>query len=233
MTVVLRRANGDPNTLRLLGSARFEAAVRRELPRWNCQKPRLSIIRGVYAALTDPAGVSAHRRGALERVELLIGDWQATRTSLSDTETRMLAVLEELELTELVTSITGLSAIGAATILAETGDLSRFATGRALVKHAGLAPREKTSGTFTGRTKLTGQGRPRLRLAAWGAQRANPVYAARYRHLTTRENNKLNDGQAHAAKAATLLRQLHAVVTRRERWNPDIAAGHRARSMAA
>jgi transposase len=179
MTVVLRRANGDPNTLRLLGSARFEAAVRRELPRWNCQKPRLSIIRGVFAALTDPAGVSAHRRGGLERVELLIRDWQATRTSLTDSETRMLAVLDELELTELVTSITGLSAVGAATILAETGDLSRFATGRALVKHAGLAPREKTGGTFTGRTKLTGQGRPRLRLAAWravwGAQRANPV----------------------------------------------------------
>jgi transposase len=34
----------------------------------------------------------------------------------------MLTVLEELELTELVTSITGLSAVGAAAILAETGD---------------------------------------------------------------------------------------------------------------
>jgi hypothetical protein len=33
--------------------------------------------------------------------------------------------------------------------------------------------------------------------------------------------------------AATLLRQLHAVVTRRERWNPDIAAAHQASSMAA
>ena len=107
----------------------------------------------------------------------------------------MIAVLDELELTELVTSITGLSAVGAAAILAETGDPTRFATARALVKHAGLAPREKLSGTFTGRTKLTGQGRPRLRVAAWravwGAQRANPVYAARYQHLTTREHNKL------------------------------------------
>ena len=72
----------------------------------------------------------------------------------------MVAVLDELELTELVTSITGLSAVGAAAILAETGDPRRFATARALVKHAGLAPREKLSGTFIGRTKLTGQGRP-------------------------------------------------------------------------
>ena len=56
----------------------------------------------------------------------------------------MTSVLDELQLTELVTSITGLSAIGAAAILAETGDPHRFATARALVKHAGLAPREKT-----------------------------------------------------------------------------------------
>ncbi|WP_319462819.1 hypothetical protein [Micromonospora sp. RTP1Z1] len=51
----------------------------------------------------------------------------------------------------------------------------------------------KLSGIFVGRTKLTGQGRPALRLAAWravwGAQRGNAVYAARYHHLTTRETN--------------------------------------------
>ncbi len=50
--------------------------------------------------------------------------------------------------------------VAAAAILAETGDPNRFATARALVKHAGLAPREKLSGSFIGRTKLSGQGRP-------------------------------------------------------------------------
>jgi transposase len=99
--------------------------------------------------------------------ELLLEDWAHTQHKLADTEQRMVAVLDKLELTALVTSITGISAVGAATILAETGDPNRFATARALVKHAGLAPREKSSGTFTGRTKLTGQGRPRLRVAAW------------------------------------------------------------------
>ena len=130
-------------------------------------------------------------------------------------------------MTELVTSITGLSAIGAAAILAETGDPRRFASARALVKHAGLAPREKLSGTFVGRTKLTGQGRPGLRLAAWravwGAQRANPVYAARFTYLTTREHNKLTATQAQAVIAAAILRQLHAVVTTGRHWDPVIA----------
>jgi transposase len=107
---------------------------------------------------------------------------------------------------------------------------------RALVKHAGLAPREKLSGAFVGRTKLTGQGRPGLRLAAWravwGAQRANPVYAARFTHLTTRANNKLTVTQAQAVIAAAILRQLHAVITTGRRWDPAIAT-HSARHSTA
>ncbi len=81
--------------------------------------------------------------------------------------------------------------------------------------------------TFTGRTRLTGQGRPGLRLAAWravwGAQRANPVYAARFTHLTSREHNRLTATQAQAVIAAAILRQLHAVITTGQRWDPVIA----------
>jgi transposase len=178
--------------------------------------------------MRDPAGVIAHRPGALERVQLLLEDWQRTRDRLAETEQRMTAVLGELGLTALATSVTGLSPVGAAAILAETGDPRRFATGRAVVKHAGLAPREKLSGAFTGRTRLTGQGRPGLRLAAWravwGAQRANPVYRARYAHLTTREQNKLTPTQAQTIIAAAILRQLHAVITTGQAWDPATAA---------
>jgi transposase len=231
MSVILARTDGDPSRLRRLGLGRFEAAVRREVLSRQGKKPCLRIVRLLFAAAADPRGVTTHRPGALERVQLLLDDWRDTRRRLAETEARMVAVLDELQLTELVTSITGLSALGAATILAETGDLTRFASARAVVKHAGLAPREKSSGTYTGRTKLTGQGRPGLRAAAWravwGAQRANPVYAAKLTHLTTRSENKLNRGQAHAALAAALLRQLHAVVTTGQKWDPAIAAGGR------
>jgi transposase len=227
MTVILERDSGRLDRTRRLGSARFEHAVRREIARRGGQKPSLRILRGLFTALADPAGVIAHRAGALERVQLLLEDWQHTKRRLADTEVRMTAVLDELDLTGLVTSITGLSAVGAAAILAETGDPTRFATARALVKHAGLAPREKLSGNFVGRTKLTGQGRPRLRLAAWrtvwGAQKANPVYAARYRRLTSREHNKLTPTQAQTVIAAAILRHLHAVITTGNAWDPSIA----------
>ena len=227
MWVILDRDGGDFDRTRRLGVTRFEHAVRREITRRGGQKPCMRIVRNLFTALADTAGVLAHRPGALERIQLLLEDWDHNQHKLIDTEARMTHVLDELELTDLVTSITGLSAVGAAAILAETGDPRRFATARALVKHAGLAPREKLSGNFVGRTMLTGQGRPRLRVAAWravwGAQRANPVYGARYRHLTTREHNKLKATQAQTVIAAAILRHLHAVITTGRAWDPEIA----------
>jgi transposase len=227
LSVVVDRDGGEFDRTRRLGPVRFELAVRREILKRGGQKPCQRILRRLFTALADDAGVIAHRPGALERVALLLEDWRTAHERLGDIERRMTAVLDELHLTELSCSITGLSPVGVAAILAQTGDPHRFTTARALVKHAGLAPREKLSGTFKGRTKLTGQGRPGLRLAAWravwGAQRANPVYAARYRHLTTRENNALKPTQAQTVIAAAILRHLHAVITTGQAWDPAIA----------
>jgi transposase len=184
-------------------------------------------VRAVFMALADPAGVTVHRRGALERAHLALGDWRDTRARLADVEARMVAILDDLQLTGLVTTIAGLTPVGAAAILAETGDPARFASGRALVKHAGLCPRGNASGGYQGKTSISGRGRPALRVAAWRAVWAallnNQVMAARFAHLTTREHNRLARQQARTACAAALLRWIHVVITRRIAWDPAIA----------
>jgi len=227
VAVVLERCNAHPERLARLGLARFEAAVVRELPRWGGSRRRRAIIEAVFTALVDPRGVMTQRRGALERAHWVLADWRETKTRLAQVEARMVEVLDELELTELLTSIAGVSAVGAAAMLAETGDPARFDSPRALVKHAGLCPRDNSSGTFTGRSRISRRGRPGLRLAAWravwGALAHNPVMAARYRYLTGRQDNRLTDGQARAAIAAALLRWIHVVVTQRVPWDPTIA----------
>jgi transposase len=194
-------------------------------------------VRAVFAALADPAGVTAHRPGALERVHLALGDWHDTRARLADTEARMTGVLDELGLTGLVTTIAGLTAAGAAGILADTGDPARSASPRALVKHAGLCPRDNASGAFQGKTSISGRGRPRLRVAAWRAVWAalpnNPVMAARFTYLTTREENRLARQQARTACAAALLRWIHVVITQQVAWDPAIAAGNTPAQQAA
>jgi len=227
--VVLERYSGDLARVRRLGPARFEAAVRRELPRWGAARPCLRIVRAVCAAAADPAGVTAHRPGALERAGLAMADWHDTRQRLAAAEARMVTVLDDLGLTGLVTTIAGLTAVGAAAILAETGDPARFATPRSLVKHAGLCPRDNASGGYQGKTSISGRGRPGLRVAAWRAVWAalpnNAVMAAKFTRLTTRDDNRLARQQARTACAAALLRWIHVVVTQRVARDPAIAAG--------
>jgi transposase len=60
--------------------------------------------------------------------------------------------------------------------------------------------------------------------AVWAALPNNPVMAARFTCLTTRDDNRLARQQARAACAAARLRWIHAVVTRRVNWDPAIAA---------
>ena len=166
-----------------------------------------------------------------------MADWHDTRQRLAGTEQRMVTVLDDLGLTGLVTTIAGLTPVGAAAILAETGDPARFASPRSLVKHAGLCPRDNASGGFQGKTSISGRGRPGLRVAAWRAVWAalpnNEVMAARFTYLTTREENRLARQQARTACAAALLRWIHVVVTRRVAWDPAIAAGRTPLQQAA
>jgi len=231
VTVALDRigAEGELTVIGREGWDAFAAAVRRELgaTRWYS-----AIVRAVFDAATDPTrgdGVESQRAGACERVRFALTDLAHARAQTAQVEQRMLGVLDQLGLTELVSSIPGISTTGAAAILAETGDPTRFGSARALVKHAGLCPRENSSGTYQGATTISGRGRPELRLAAWRAVftalQHNPVLAARYAHLTGRADNPLTDTQARVAVAAAVLRQLHAVVVTRTAWDPTIAAG--------
>jgi transposase len=220
MAVVTGRCCGRPGRLRRIGYEKFLAAVRRELPRWGGKFVRHSIVKGLWEALADTGGVAAQRPGALERVHLLLEDWRVLRARLADTEARM---------TGLLASIDGVSALSGAVILAETGDMARFASGRAVVKHAGLNPSEHKSATINGQTRISRRGRPALRAAAWravwGSLRHNRVLAAKHARWTSRDGNRLADGQARTACAATLLRWLWAVITTGQPWDARIAAG--------
>ena len=64
--------------------------------------------------------------------------------------------------------------------------------------------------------------------AVWAALPSNPVLAAKFAHLTAREDNRLARQQARTARTArtaALLRWIHVVITRQVRWDPAIAAG--------
>ena len=99
----------------------------------------------------------------------------------------MVAVLDELGLSRLA-DIPALTAVGAAAILAETGDPRRYDSSSSVVKHAGMSPSDNASGAFFGDAHISRRGRPGLRLTVWRAVwpmlRFNPVMAAKYQAMT-------------------------------------------------
>jgi transposase len=219
-----------PAEVESMGWDVFAQAVRDRLVAWRGPRRRcLRILRAIHESAQAPGGIGWERDAAAERAKFLVDQWCYALAELTRVELTMAKILEDLQLRHLVETIPGVSAVSAAQILAETGDPGRFDGPRTWVKHAGVCPRANESGKYKGQTKSSGRGRPGLRTAAWRAVwvalQHNPVWAARYHHLTTRPDNPLKDGQARLAVAGSLLRQLYVVVTQQVAWDPAIAAG--------
>jgi transposase len=231
LDIALAVQDGRLEEVHAMGWPPFLAAARAGQTAWGGKRICQRIAAAVYAALVDPAGVAAQRPGALERAVGALRDLKVVRDELQTVNDALLHTLDSLGVLQVAGTIPGVSALSVAVILAETGDPARFATARAMVKHAGLAPSDNASGNHTGQAQISRRGRPALRLAAWravwGALCHNPVYAARHAELTTRTVAKLTGQQARTAIAAALIRQIHAIVTRRVPWDADIAAGRR------
>jgi hypothetical protein len=158
----------------------------------------------------------------------------------------MVMVLGELGLARLA-GIPGLTAVGAAAILAETGDPRRYETSSSLVKHAGLSPAGNASGAFEGQEHISRRGRPGLRTAVWRAVWPliihNPVLAAKYQALTAgadaaaraeqarpgpgspqasaaQRAARARRARARVACAASLLRWMYSMTVHGTSWDP-------------
>ena len=243
LQVVTGRCGGDPARLAALGEEEFTALVRAAVPGWGGQRPAAAICRRVLTALADTEGVVAwSRRGLLRRVAGELGDLARTRAQLRAVEADMVTVLGELGLSRLG-DIPGLTAVGAAAILAETGDPRRYDSSSSLVKHAGLAPAGNASGAFQGQAHISRRGRPGLRLAVWRAVwpmlRFNPVLAAKYAALAGTAGDaaparpasaaaaeaRARRAKARVACAASLLRWIYSMTVHGTTGDPAAASG--------
>jgi transposase len=246
LQVVTARCGGDPARLAALGLEEFTALVRGAVPGWGGKKGWGRICGRVFAALTDTEGaVTWSRRGLLRRCADELGDLARTRAQLRAVEADMAGVLGELGLSRLG-DIPGLTAVGVAAILAETGDPRRYDSSSSLVKHAGLSPSENASGAFEGQAHMSRRGRPGLRLAVWRAVwpmlQFNPVMAAKYAALTQAAGAAAADAgpqqgraaaaaararraKARVACAASLLRWIYSMVVHDTSWDAAVASG--------
>lgn len=112
----------------------------------------------------------------------------------------------------------GIGPINALTILAEAGDLRRFAHHRQFLKYCGLDLATHQSGQFRGQTRLSKFGNARLRRAFWMAaqvairQRDNSFRAKFERYIAKDRDNPDLRRKALTAVAAKIARSAHALV---------------------
>jgi transposase len=250
--VVTSRCGGRPEQLAACGLEEFTALIRSVVAGWGGKRPDGRVARAVFAALADTGdAVAWSRRGLFRRIADELGDLQRTRAQLRAVEADMVTVLGELGLARLA-DIPGLTATGAAAILAETGDPRRYETSSSLVKHAGLSPAGNASGAFEGQEHISRRGRPGLRTAVWRAVWPliihNPVMAAKYQALTgatdaaaaqarpgagspqpsaAQRAARARRARARVACAASLLRWIYFMTVHDAGWDPAAASGGR------
>lgn len=96
-------------------------------------------------------------------LEQLIEEFDLATTQLERVEKEVTEVLKRIPFARKLLAIKGISEIALAGILGESGDLSGFAHGNSLLRHAGLHLAEASSGKWKGQIVLSKRGRSRLR----------------------------------------------------------------------
>jgi len=120
-------------------------------------------------------------------------------------------------------ALPGIGPQGAATIRAELGDVTRFSRVDEVVAYAGLDPRTRQSGAFSGQKRLSKRGPGALRhalyLAAFVAARCAPEWRTRYQRLLDRGRAKK---EAYTILARAFLRVIYHLLRTGDAYDPTL-----------
>ena len=227
------RDQGDLGVIRRWGWSRFGAAVRGELARHGTTRWYSAIVRAVFDAATDPAlaaaGVADQRAALWSGPGSRWATWPMPAPRSPSCRPHGCGP-RRARGGPACDSIPGLSAVGAAAILADyrRSHPVLLRPGAGQTRRA-LPPRQRLR-------HLPGQDRyqrPRpplqLRLAAWravyAALHSNPVLAARYAHLTGRTRTSSPPPRPGSRSPAACCVNSTPSCTTGTAWDPAIAAG--------
>lgn len=124
----------------------------------GCKKARTII----HLAKSSVGATQAHDAYKLH-LEQLLEEFDLATNQLEKVEKEASDTLEKVTFADKILGIKGITEITVGGILGETGDLSTFAHGNSLLRHAGLNLAEASSGKWKGQIVISKRGRSRLR----------------------------------------------------------------------
>ncbi|MBK5459032.1 IS110 family transposase [Peribacillus sp. TH27] len=148
------------------------------MKRHSGHKKARSLIRLAKRSIGTKQALDAYKL----HLEQLLEEYNLASSQLERVTQEVTNVLEQIPFVKQILAIKGISEISLAGILGEAGDLSGFAHGNALLRHAGLHLAEASSGKWKGQIVLSKRGRSRLRrylfLATMSLVMNNPEFKA-------------------------------------------------------
>jgi len=155
----------NPYRIVRAGRRRFSAAMKRRVP-----NIRTSTLEHLFAC----AELSVRHEMDADELHILESRFQSLWHDVQVHRGRMAALRQQItdlgaelkaagHLPPLDEHISGVTLFALARIAGETGPLSDFHSSRALLRYAGLNIRERSSGTFKGKCKISKKGRALLR----------------------------------------------------------------------
>jgi len=113
-------------------------------------------------------GVAEGAEPVFWEISCLAERLQMMERQFKEVEVNLKRLVESIESSKYLLSVTGIGLISVAGMLAELGPLERYSNGKQLVKMAGTNPTESESGGKRGsRTPMSKKGRSRLRHCVW------------------------------------------------------------------
>ena len=162
---------------------------------------------------------------AISMVRLVLGEGRNLIAQRNQIEDRAVALAKDLPDYQLLTSVPRIGPINAPTILAEAGELRRFAHHRQFLTFCEMDRAMIQSGTFHGRTKRSKYANARLRRTLWMAgqvaivQWTNSLRDTFERSIAKDRHNKHLRRKAYSPIAAKTARTVSGIIKHGE---PDL-----------
>ena len=194
--------------------------------KWKSVMKRQPGLKKAYL-LIDLAKRSIGTHQALDayklHLEQLLEEYDLATTQLERVEQEVTNVLQQIPFAKKLLAIKGISEISLAGILGEAGDLSGFAHGNSLLRHAGLHLSEASSGKWKGQIVISKRGRSRLRrflyLATMSLVMNNPEF--KELHANNVKVKKIKKMKSIMKLCGKLARLFVGIAKRNESYSPE------------
>lgn len=202
----IRMAELDPN--------KVYSDVKEKFPRGVGQ----SKLERLISASKESIGIKEGCRMAEKELDYLLKRYNELVSDIDDIENTIESLCEELPEVQRITQIKGIGITTASGVVAELGNIKEYRTPKQMIKMAGLALTENSSGQKKGKMSISKRGRKDLRKilyqAVVGMIRTNEAFRELYQYYRYRAKNQLTGKQAIIVLVNKLLRIIHTIVVK-------------------